>query len=173
MTNTETHSNEEVQNLDRCISAYKVQLEQGDMQKTYRFLLQYVMQLKAKCETHIEGDFSFGNISPGYMDYTYFPFYDTYLRERKLRVGVVLNHRDMRFELWLMGQNAAVQKDYWDRLKDSSWNVGRKEMPKYSVLEAILVQNPNFQDLEKLTKDIIESVSKTSSAVIQQLRLVS
>lgn len=45
-----------------------------------------------------------GNISSGYMDYSYFPFTTTdFLRTHKLRFGAVLNHPQMRFELWLMG----------------------------------------------------------------------
>ena len=37
-------------------------------------------------------------------------FINEFLRERKLRFGIVLNHEKMKFELWLMGQNAGIQK---------------------------------------------------------------
>lgn len=28
----------------------------------------------------------------------------------------------MQFELWLMGQNASIQKEYWEIFKDTNWN---------------------------------------------------
>ncbi|WP_086952934.1 DUF7000 family protein, partial [Xenorhabdus innexi] len=129
----------DIQGIDRSIAVYKAQLEQGEIQKAYYYVLRYVMYLKAQLSNDLSHRFSFGNVSPGYMDFTYFPFFDTFLRDRKLRLGVVLNHQDLRFELWLMGQNAAVQKHYWNLLKNSQWNANRQKMPKYSVLETILI----------------------------------
>lgn len=56
------------------------------------------------------------------MDYTYFAFYDEYLRSQQLRFGIVLNHHQMQFELWLMVQNAERQIFYWEKLKELEWN---------------------------------------------------
>lgn len=42
---------------------------------------------------------------------------------------------EMRFELWLMGQNASVQEKYWELLKNTDWNKDIEAMPLYSVLE--------------------------------------
>lgn len=88
-------------------------------------------ELKAR----FPGQYSTGNISLGHLDYTYFPFFNTYLRQHKLRFGIVLNHMEMRFELWLMGQNASVQEKYWELLKNTDWNKDIEAMPLYSVLE--------------------------------------
>ena len=71
----------------------------------------------------------FGQILFSNKAYTYFPVFNQFLRNQKLRFGVVLNHEKMQFEFWLMGQNADVQRAYWELLKDSVWNSGRKEMP--------------------------------------------
>ena len=87
--------------------------------------------------------------------YTYFPVFNQFLRNQKLRFGVVLNHEKMQFEFWLMGQNADVQRAYWELLKDSVWNSGRKEMPKYSILEAVLEDQMDFRDKETMTQTII------------------
>lgn len=87
---------------------YKTLLEQGDVQTAYVRLVSYMKTLKAHCARELSGAFSFGALSPGYMDYTYFPFFNPFLRDRRLRFGIVLNHASVRFELWLMGQNADV-----------------------------------------------------------------
>lgn len=140
------------------VNIYKEQLEKGDIQIAYEHLVKYVMSLKSYFIRNQSEKYSFGNVSLGYMDFTYFPFRDDFLRERKLRFGIVLNHQQMCFELWLMGQNAKVQSQYWDSLKTTKWNKGKEIMPKYSVLEAMLVEAPNFNDLDALSV-AIESAS--------------
>lgn len=127
----------------------------GDLQIAYEFLLKHLMATKAVFEKRYGEKYSYGNIGPGYLDITYFPFATPYLKEQKLRFGVVLNHEKMQFELWLMGKNAAVQKQYWQLLKSSKWNQDQETMPKYSILEAVLVENPNFDQVDELTKQII------------------
>lgn len=141
--------------LNDYVKIYKVQLEKGDIQIAYEHLLKYVMSLKAYFQNTQSDSFSFGNVSPGYMDFTYFPFFNDFLREKKLRFGIVLNHQQMRFELWLMGQNAETQSRYWELLKATKWNKNRTTMPRYSVLEATLVENPNFNDLDSLSATIV------------------
>ena len=163
---------DEVQNIDKCISVYQSQLEQGDIQRAYHYLLRYVMYLKTQFSDSLSGRFSFGNVSPGYMDFTYFPFFDDYLRERKLRFGIVLNHRALRFELWLMGQNTTVQKAYWNELKNSAWNAGRTEMPRYSILEAVLLEASNFRQADLLATQVKEEALRVSEAITDAIRAV-
>ncbi len=163
---------DEVQNVDKCIFVYQAQLEQGDIQRAYNYLLRYVMHLKTQLSDSLSARFSFGNVSPGYMDFTYFPFFDEYLRERKLRFGIVLNHRALRFELWLMGQNATVQKAYWNKLKKSSWNAGRTEMPRYSILEAVLLEAPNFKQADLVTTQVKEEALRVSEAITDAIRAI-
>ena len=152
------------------ILAYKNLLAADDTRIAYEFLLKYVMTLKAAFEKTYSGKYNCGNVSPGYMDFTYFSFFDTCLRERKLRFGIVLNHKKMQFELWLMGQNASVQKHYWDQLKSTKWNEGRSAMPKYSVLEATLLDNPNFDETDSLTTQIVNAAGSLASEIIQYMK---
>lgn len=160
----------DAQDFNTCIAIYKAQLEQGEIQKAYHYLLRYLMHLKAQISDSLSTEFSCGNISPGYMDFSYFPFFDDYLRERKLRFGIVLNHRALRFELWLMGQNATIQSAYWNKLKNSPLNAGRTEMPKYSILEAVLVETPNFNQTDLLTIQVKEEAMRVSEAIIEAIR---
>lgn len=138
-------------NISKSIEIYKNQLAQGDIQLAYITLTKFVAELKAK----FPKQYSTGNISFGYLDYTYFSFFNQYLRNHKLRFGVVLNHQRMRFELWLMGQNAPVQKEYWGILKNTDWNKDMKAMPRYSVLEVCLEDNIDFDNKENMTHVIL------------------
>ena len=140
--------------LNDYIAEYKKQLSQGYIQQAYVGLMKYMMSLKAHFVKNLSDKYSVGNISPGYMDFSYFPFFNDFLRERKLRFGIVLNHEKLRFELWLMGQNASVQHTYWSILKKSEWNKHQTTMPEYSVLEAVLVESPDFDKPDVLTQDI-------------------
>jgi hypothetical protein len=63
----------------------------------------------------------------------------------------------LRFEVWLGGYNKLIQQKYWTLFKESGWN-------KYhlvsttkgvdSILEHILVEDPDFSDLDALTQQI-------------------
>ena len=158
------------QELDTCIALYKAQLEQGEIQKAYHYLLRYLMHLKAHLSGSMSTEFSFGNISSGYMDFSYFPFFDQYLRARKLRFGIVLNHKALRFELWLMGQNAMVQNAFWRKLKSSPWSAGRTERPQYSTLETVLVETPNFKQTDQLTLKIKAEAMRAAETITEAIR---
>ena len=157
-------------NINSCISFYKEQVNKSDIQNTYMFLLKYLMQVKASFEKAFSKEYSCGNISPGYLDFSYFPFYNDYLRDKKLRFGIVLNHSKMRFELWLMGQNKEIQKKYWDMLETSQWNQGHSTRPQYAELEIVLVDNPNFENTDALTVDIINMAVEEADKIIAYLK---
>lgn len=159
-----------MENLNEYIVLYKEQLENGKIQKAYSGLVKYTLTLKAYLSKNLADKFSFGNMSQGYMDYTYFPFFDTFLRENKLRFGIVLNHQKVRFELWLMGQNSETQKKYWNFLKTTKWNAGRVSMPQYSVLEVVLIEIPSFKDLSDLSHKIEKEVISYSEEIINYLK---
>lgn len=152
------------------VAIYKEQLEKGDIQKAYIGLIKYVLSLKSHLAKEMPDTFSFGNISYGYLDYTYFPFFNEYLRANKLRFGIVLNHKEARLELWLMGQNAEIQEKYWDLLKTSEWNKNQTAKPKYSFLEVVLESNPDFNDLDTLTLNIEKQIISLSESIIEYLQ---
>ena len=152
------------------IADYKKLLSKGEVQVAYTILLKYVMHLKAHCEKAFPEGYTFGNVSPGYMDFTYFPFFNEYLRKEKLRFGIVLNHSEMRFELWLMGQNSEIHEKYWNLLKTSFWNQKRTDMPIYAVLEVILMDNPDFDDMDALTVRVTEEAICATEEILNYLK---
>jgi hypothetical protein len=138
------------------INEYRKQMEKGDIKKAYRGLMDYIMGLR----THLNKkypDYFVTGIYQGYMDMTYFSFFPESLKHRKLKVGIVFVHETMRFEVWLFGVNKQVQTKYWKLFKDSGWN-------KYhivptvkgfdGIVDTVLVDNPDFSDLDALTKQI-------------------
>jgi len=158
------------QKINSCISFYKEQVNKSDIQKTYMFLLKYLMQVKASFEKSLSKKYSCGYVSPGYMDYSYFSFANEYLKGKRLRFGIVLNHSEMRFELWLMGQNKEIQNSYWNLLKASTWNQDCTTKPQYAELEIVLVDNPNFENIDTLTADIINRAIEEANRVIVYLK---
>lgn len=138
-------------NINECIEIYQQLLNQGNLQIAYKALIDLVNEIK----NNFDKQYQTNNISLGYLDFTYFPFFNDYLRINKLRFGVVLNHQKMRFELWLMGQNKAIQEKYWNLLKDTKWNEGINVMPKYAVLELVLYDQIDFNQKQVMITTVI------------------
>ena len=145
------------------IIEYRKQLEKGAVQKAYKGLMEYIMGLR----THFKNkypDYSVsGSIYYGYMDMTYFSIFPKALKDRKLKIAIVFLYDPFRFEVWLAGVNKQVQSKYWKLIKESGWN-------KYhlvpttkgvdSIIEYIAVDNPDFSNLDTLTKQIESATLK-------------
>jgi len=156
--------------LNNYVAAYKTQLELGDIQIAYNELVKFVMNIRTDLMKSLAPQYSFANILHGYMDFTYFYYSNSFLKNKKLKLGFVLNHLEMRFEIWLLGNTIPIQKEYWNLLKSAKWNKNRTEMPKYSVLEAIILSNPDFDDLDLLSKDIQETLTLVTDEIIDLLK---
>jgi len=143
--------------LNEAMQEYKQQLEKGTIQVAYRGLLDFMLRLRATFQTNYP-EFSVpGSLYFGYMDMTYFSLVPETLKERRLKIAVVFLHEDCRFEVWLSGYNRQIQAKVWDTIKASGWDKYRLVTnPKGSdaVLEQILVSEPDFSDLPKLTSSI-------------------
>jgi hypothetical protein len=105
-------------NLNARISAYKKVLASGEIQKTYQSLVAIVQNLRTEFSKKYKSEFSVANVLHGYIDFTYFYLQNEYLKTGKLKFAIVLNHQQVHFELWLLGQTKDVQIRYWEKLKD-------------------------------------------------------
>lgn len=136
---------------------YRKQMAKGDIKEAYKGLMDYIAELRLLFKNKYPDYVVSGSIYPGYMDMTYFSFFPKSLKHRKLKVAIVFLHGISRFEVWLAGYNKQVQTKYWKWLKESGWN--QYHIPSTiqgvpSILEYIVVENPDFRDFKVLTKQI-------------------
>ena len=85
------------------------------------------------------------------------PFFPIFLKTRKLKIAIVFLHQQLRFEVWLSESNKKVQTKYWNLVKEKNWNKYRIPLNLKgvdSILEHVLVDNPDFGDLDVLTEQI-------------------
>ena len=162
-----------MENLNKYVSIYKKQLEKGDILIAYNELVKFVMSLRTDFIKSLSDQYSFSGILHGYMDYTYFYYSNDFLKSKKLKLGLVLNHLEMRFEVWLLGNTITNKKKYWELSKTTKWNKDKTEMPKYSILEATLVENPDFNNLNTLTEQIETKMITVSDEILDYLKTLN
>ena len=136
---------------------YRKQMRKSDIAEAYKGLMDYIMNLRTHFQNKYPDYFVSGNIYQGYMDMTYFSFFPKSLKNRKLKIGIVFIHDTCRFEVWLFGYNKAVQTKYWKLFKENNWKKYRIVPTTKgfdSIVENILADNPDFSDLDSLTKQI-------------------
>lgn len=136
---------------------YHRQLEKGVIQQAYRGLMQYMLELRSHFEKKFPAYEVPGNLYSGYMDMTYFAVIPGFLKDRKLKTAVVFLHGAFRFEVWLSGYNRQVQAEYWKRINYSNWRKYRlvaDPLKADAIIEHVLVEAPDFVDLDALTEKI-------------------
>ena len=142
---------------------YRKQLKKGVIQKAYQGLMQYMLSLKNHFSTQ-HPDFSVsGSMYSGYMDMTYFSVVPKSLKDQELKIAIVFVYDSFRFEVWLSGRNQQVMAKYWKIIKDTGWEKYQlADQGKWadSILEHILVDNPDFSDLAALTRQIEQRTLK-------------
>jgi hypothetical protein len=139
------------------INEYRKQIQRGAVQKAYKGLMEYLMALRTHFSKKYPDHFVSGSIYYGYMDMTYFSFTPKSLLDRKLKTAVVFLHEPFRFEAWLAGNNKQIQAKYWNLIKESGWkkfSLVPTIKSVDSIIEHILVDDPDFGDLDDLTKQI-------------------
>ncbi|NLE52648.1 MAG: hypothetical protein GX613_14725 [Chloroflexi bacterium] len=154
---------------------YQMQLQKGAIQKAYQGLMDYMMRLKAHFKLTFPDYTVSGSLYFGYMDMTYFSVVPEPLKELDLKIAVVFLHEAFRFEAWLSGRNKQVLAQYWERVNATEWPNYRVVSPGKgidSILEYVLVENPDFDDLDTLTKEI-EDKTHAFIADVEALLLAS
>lgn len=149
-----------MKSLNYHIQEYINQLNKGSIQKAYKGIMSFMSALK----THLEKkypDYITTSLYFGYMDMTYFAFTPPSLKKMKLKVAIVFLHEENRFEVWLGGYNRKIQANYIEML--SKKNIGKYKLSKVSpgvdsIIESILIEQPDFDNLENLKTLIEEKV---------------
>jgi hypothetical protein len=138
------------------------QLRIGAIQKAYKALLDFMMDLRTHFKSRYPS-YSISGLYQGYMDMTYFAIVPPFLKQRDLKIAIVFNYEAFRFEAWLSGANRQVQRKYWELFRDSRWNEYRVVTPAKgvdSIIECNLAEGLDFGDLDSLTARIEGSTVK-------------
>jgi hypothetical protein len=150
------------------VEKFKKQLEIGSMQRAYRALHQFMMDLRVIfLKEHPEYDIS-GSYYHGYMDMTYFPIFTKSLKKHHLKIAIVFNYEPFRIEAWLSGSNKRIQQEYWTRLKKNNWKKykviddlkGADSIMEYTLVEEIDLDNEKTMtnQIIKRTTDFINDI---------------
>ncbi len=158
--------------LNDQVKEYIIQLRKGEIQKAYSGIIAFMSGLRSYLEAgHL--DFITSALYIGYMDMTYFAFTPVDLKNKKLKVAIVYLHESGSFEIWLAGSNRKIQAEYIEWMRDK--NTGIYKLSKVqpgvdSILEATLIQNPDFDHLDELQNQIerktLEFVKDISSMLL-------
>jgi len=146
-----------MESFQKYMDQYKKQMKKGDIIKAYRGLMDYIMSLRTYLKNKYPNYFVSSSIYYGYMDMSYFSFFPSSLKSKKLKTGIVFIHETCRFEVWLFGYNKQIQTKYWKLIKEKKWDkyhIVPTTKGADSIIEHILVKNPVFSNLDNLTKKI-------------------
>ena len=152
-----------MESLQENMAEFRKQLKKGAIQKAYQGLMEYMMSLKNHFSNKYPDYSAPGSLYFGYMDMTYFSILPKSLKDRDLKIAIVFLYDAFRFEIWLSGKNKPVLAKYWKIIKESNWDKSKIVAPEKGVdfiLEHILIDNPDFTDLEVLTKQIDKGTLK-------------
>ena len=158
-----------MKSFNEYINDYRKQIEKGDIKLAYKSLMEYIMNLRIHFKGKYPDYFVSGSIYHGYMDMTYFSFFPESLKIKKLKIAIVFVHDKIRFEVWLAGYNKQIQTKYWKLFKESDWNKYRIPSTTNgvdSIIEYTLVDKPDFNDLDNLTKQIEKGTLKFIKDVV-------
>lgn len=149
--------------LQEAMQEYHRQLEKGCIQQAYRGVMQYMMALRTHFEKRYPGYSVPGSLYAGYMDMTYFSIVPEALKERRLKIAIVFLHEAGRFEAWLAAANKQVQERTWKLFRANQWNKHRLVATtegEDAILQSVLVEEPDFGDLDALTAQIEKGTLK-------------
>lgn len=143
--------------LNKNMQMYQNLLKETELQVTYRKLIGFINKLQAYFkDKYPEYEVSKG-LYQGYLDLSFFTFTTDQLKSKQLKIAVVFLHKEMRFEAWLSGRNRSIMSTYHNNLKGydlGEYLLSNDEKGMASIIEGILISNPNFDDLKGLTVEI-------------------
>lgn len=146
-----------MKSFQESMEEYRKQLEKGVIQEAYKGLMDFISGLRIHFKNKYPDNVVSGSIYYGYMDMTYFSVFPKPLKDRDLKIAIVFLHEAFSFEVWLAAKNKQVQKSFWKFIKESGWNEYQIVSPAKgidSIVEHILVEHPDFGNLEALTEQV-------------------
>ncbi len=119
--------------------------------ENYEQILAFVKSLRTYFISKYNAGYVIGALYTNISTITYFPFTPECLKQQKLKIAIVFNHINNRFEIWLAAQNKQIQKKYWQMFVDTNYN--KYTIPVscnngFAIVEHVLangfvINNPN------------------------------
>ena len=136
---------------------YKQLLSEGKVQKAYRGIIQFMLQLQTRLKND-KPDLDVSGLYQGYMDMTYFSFTPKALSALGLKIAIVFLHESFTFQVWLSARNRQLQGKYIKLLRQMGWNpaeISTAGPGIDSIVENVLVSEPDFEDALALSNQIL------------------
>lgn len=105
------------------------------------------------------------------LENTYFTFFSEEQKKNKVKFAVVLNHENVRHELWVLGNNVKVQNRLWNILKDTSWNIDGSYQPYKSATRVIITDKISLLDEKQLRQSVIKKAVELSEEIYNYIKL--
>jgi hypothetical protein len=159
------------ESLNQEIQEYRLQLQKGYLQKAYKGIMAFMSELKTMLGKKYP-EYIAGALYLGFMDMTYFAFTPPSLKTKNLKIAIVYLHEEGRFEGWLGGINRKIQAEYIRLLSQKqhgNYTLSRVQPGVDSILESILVDDPDFDHPEELKQQIESKIT----LFIQDVTIIS
>jgi hypothetical protein len=138
------------------IESFRQQLAQGSVPRAYRALVDFMLGLRTHFQKGAAG-YDVSGLYQGFLDMTYFALFTPTLKRHDLKVAIVFDYPDFRFEAWLSARNRNLQRQYWELFRDNRWPAYRVIEPATgidSIIECDLAHGRDLADPEALTTKI-------------------
>lgn len=112
------------------------QLRRGAVQRAYGSIISAMSQLRSHFVAR-DGERAVSALYQGVFDMTYFALFPPALKSRGLKLAIVFDYESFTFEVWLAARNRALQRRYWQLLRDGGWSAHRLVEPA-SGIDAIV-----------------------------------
>ena len=159
---------------EQLYNTYKQLLSEGKVQKAYRGIIQFMMKLQTRLKTE-HPNFEVSGLYQGYMDMTYFSLTPTALSALGLKIAIVFLHESFTFQVWLSARNRQLQGKFIQFLRLTGWNpaeISTAGPGIDSVIENVLVSEPDFEDpltlSDQILADSLEFSSKIEAVLISK-----
>lgn len=156
--------------LNSLIDNYQGLLKQGEIQKAYKGILDFVGKLRADfIRSYPKYDVS--GVYQGYMDMSYFSLSNMQMKSLGLKIAIVYLHDKGTFEAWLSARNRDIAKRYSSIMADHDSSFFHDVANQDAIVECTLVVKPDFDNQDLLLQNIVKETEKFVHIILQCLSI--
>lgn len=139
--------------IEEDLAQLRDQLGRGALRRAYGSIVGYMSQARSHFVAR-DGERAVSALYQGVFDMTYFALFPPALKSRGLKLAIVFDYESFSFEVWLAARNRALQRRYWQLLRDCGWSGDRLVEPAAGVdaiIEHDVASASELADPESLT----------------------